>query len=936
LLVTMASAAYGQQSFEVKGVIADTAGQALPGVNIKLLYGKDSAQSVTDKTGAYVFTKVTTNAFTLTATYTGLQPFIQTYNRSNTSAVFQVPPVILSPTSGQMEGIVIKAVNPVLVKEDTIQYDASAYKVRAGAPVEDVIKKLPGVTVDKDGNIEAQGKKVARVRVNGKDFFGGDVQTATQNLPADIIDNIQIIDDYGDQANLSGVKSGDPEKIININVQKNKNKGTFGNATAGVGDKGRFVGSGFANNFHEERQISFLGAVNNTNTNTFNFNGGGRGGGGRGANFGSDSRGGSGGAGITLSQSAGINFRDKWGKKLSVYGSYSFSARSTSQASSTFSQDFNPLNIRTTQRESMSHSSSMNHRVTWNMEYAMDSANYFKATPYLSYSNSDNNSKSMSEISRPKYYTLNNNLTSGSSSSPNAGGSLLFNHKFKMRGRNLSANVSVDHSSSDQDRYTNNTYHNIDSTQAPIFIKDTLQVQNTGNQSTNTRTNVHLSYLEPIDVKKTTFIELNYDWNKSATESIKDVYDLLDPAGKVSHYNYAQSNHYEYQFITNRAGVSIRGRKEKYNYSVGVQSQPSSLTGTSIGKGFSTSYHNTNWMPSARFVYNFAKSNSLTATVDGSAREPSFFQLQPVADSSNLNNIVVGNPNLKNEFTNRLSIQYNKFDSKAGSSLFANFSYDKTNDRIVNNRFNNPTGTGRTTSYLNTDGFYGYSGNASYTKPFNNRKYTAGISMAASFDNNISYTDGFRNKGKNWNLRPGANFRLDLENIVDLSLRGDYTTYQTTTKYSTYSTTTSAQTLNLGINGRNYFGDLTIGYDFSKVINYGFSQSVAANPAILNLYTEYRFLKKKNLTIRLQGFDLFNKNTGITRTINETTVTDSRTTRLARYFLLTANIRLAKFVGNGRMRRGDGEGPGGGQRMRGGNGGGFGGGNGGGGGRGRG
>src|SRR5205085_3632264 len=119
---------------------------------------------------------------------------------------------------------------PVLVKEDTVQFDAKAYKVREGAPVEDVIKKLPGVTVDKDGNIETQGKKVARVRVNGKDFFGGDVQTATQNLPADVIENIQIIDDYGDQANLTGVKNGEPEKIININTQKNKNKGNFGNA----------------------------------------------------------------------------------------------------------------------------------------------------------------------------------------------------------------------------------------------------------------------------------------------------------------------------------------------------------------------------------------------------------------------------------------------------------------------------------------------------------------------------------------------------------------------------------------------------------------------------------------------------------------------------------------------------------------------------------
>jgi hypothetical protein len=903
LFVLMSSATYAQ-IFEIKGVIVDTAGQPLSGVNVKLLHGKDSALSTTSGTGAYSFSKVSDKSFTIIASYTGLQAFTQGFSKTNTSTIFQVTPITLGPSAGQMEGIVIKSVNPVLVKEDTLQFDAAAYKVREGAPVEDVIKKLPGVTVDKDGNIEAQGKKVARVRVNGKDFFGGDVQTATQNLPADVIQNIQIIDDYGDQANLPGIKSGEPEKIININVQPNKNKGTFGNATGAVGNEGRFAGNIFANNFDAERQISILGAVNNTNANLFNFNGGGRGGGARGANFGSDNRSGPGGSGITLSQSVGVNFRDKWGEKLSVYGSYSFSARSTGITSSTFSQDFNPKNIRTTQRESRSRNSSANHRVTWNMEYAIDSLNYIKASPYLSYGLSDNESMSQSAINRTRYFTLNNNTSFNNSSSPNAGGNVLFNHKFKKRGRNFSANLTLDYSDNNNDRYSNNTYHNVDSTFIPIAIKDTTQIQNIGTISRNARTNVRLSYAEPLDVAKTIFLEINYDWNKSATESIRDVYDMQDSTSKTGYFNDKQSNHYNYTFITNRAGISLKGRKEKYNYSIGFLAQPSVLTGTSIGKNFNTTYHNTNWVPSARFVYNIARNNSLTATVDGTAREPNFFQLQPVADSSNLNNIVTGNPNLRNEFTNRFSIQYNKFDPKAGSSLFANFSYDKTNDRIVTNRFNNTTGTGRTTSYLNTDGFFGYNGNASFTKPFSNRKYTAGISMAANFDNNISFTDGLKNHGNNWNLRPGASFRLDLENKVDLTLRGDYTVYHTTTRYAkdNTSTTSKAQTLNLGTNGKNYFGDLTIGYDFSKLINYGFSSSINSNPAILNVYAEYRLLKGKMMTLRLQGFDLFNESTGITRTINETTITDSRVNRLARYFLLSVNIKMAKFAGSNRIR----------------------------------
>ena len=899
LLVLITTASYAQQGFEVRGVIADSAGQPLSGANVKILYGTDSLQAMTSKTGTYTIAGVNKPDFTLIASYSGLQSFSQSFTKTSTNPVFQVTPIMLFPAEGTLEGIVIKSTRTMIVKEDTVQFDAGAYKVREGAPVEDVIKKLPGVTVDKDGNIETQGKKVSRVRVNGKDFFGGDVQTATQNLPADIIDNIQIIDDYGDQANISGIKSGEPEKIININTQRNKNKGYFGNATVAAGSQGRYGGNLFANRFNEDQQISLLGAINNTNANLFNFNGGGRGGGARGANLGSEGRSGPAGNGITLSRSIGANYRDKWGEKISVYGSYSFSDRSTDMTNSSYSQDFNPSNIRSTKRDGSSHNSSFNHRLTWNLEYAMDSLNYFKVSPYVSYNSSGNEGASYSETSKPNYFTVNNSLNQGGSESLNGGGNVLFNHRFKKRGRNFSANVVFDRSTSNNDRYSANRYHNVDSTLSPIFINDTAQIQNLLNNTNNTRTNANMSYSEPLNATGTMQVEVNYDWNKSATESQKEVYDYIDSLSKNSVFNDRQSNHYQYDFITNKAGLSLRGRSEKYNYSAGVRVQSSSLSGHSVERWFSTNYTNINWIPSLRFVYNFARNNSLTATLDGAAREPNFFQLQPIADSSNLNNIVVGNPNLKNEFTHTMMLRYNRFDSKSGNSFFINFSYNRTSDKIVSSRYNSTVGTARTTTYLNTDGFEGFSGSASFTKPFAERKYTAGVSINGNYDNNISYTDGLKNRGSNWNLRPGASFRVDLDNRMDVTLRGDYTAYQTTTRYAftKTTTTTKAQTLSLGLNGKNYFGDLTVGYDLTKTVNYGFASSTNVSPFIVGCYTEYRFLKGKMMTVRLQAFDLLNDNTGISRTVNETTITDNRAMRLARYFLVTANLRLAKFGG---------------------------------------
>jgi hypothetical protein len=171
-----------------------------------------------------------------------------------------------------------------------------------------------------------------------------------------------------------------------------------------------------------------------------------------------------------------------------------------------------------------------------------------------------------------------------------------------------------------------------------------------------------MSYTEPLTQSGATVLEVNYDWNLSSTESIRNVTDFADIDGKIGRYNERQSNHYKYNFTTNRVGVGIRGRREKYNYTVGFQSQPARLSGASVGRDNKTNYRNINWIPSLRFVYNFA--HNLTATADGAAREPGFLQLQPVADSSNLNNIVVGNPNLR-YFLITANVRMTKFGGRS-------------------------------------------------------------------------------------------------------------------------------------------------------------------------------------------------------------------------------------------------------------------------------
>ncbi|MDB5150891.1 MAG: TonB-dependent receptor, partial [Mucilaginibacter sp.] len=320
------STAYAQQPREVRGTVVDSVG-AVPGITVKLVSDKDSVVVATSTVGAFYFPAVISKNFKLTISGIGYQPFTRRYVMDNDIKPIKLDPIKIKIQTNMLNTVVVSAVIPITIKEDTVEYKASAYKVREGSPVEDLLKKLPGVSVDKDGNVTAHGKQVTKVRVNGKDYFTGDVQTATQNLPADIVENIQVIDDYGDQANLTGIKTGDPDKILNITIQKGKSKGNFGQGSVGVGNDDRYQARLSANSFYDARQLALIGTWNNNNTNSFNLGSSGGGGGraGRGGGGGSSSAGGVSTAnGITTNRSLGTNYRYDWSKKVTVYCSYSF------------------------------------------------------------------------------------------------------------------------------------------------------------------------------------------------------------------------------------------------------------------------------------------------------------------------------------------------------------------------------------------------------------------------------------------------------------------------------------------------------------------------------------------------------------------------------------------------------------------------------------
>lgn len=945
IFLLAANVLHAQTLHEVRGVVQDSTGATLPGASIKLVSASDTLATAANIDGAFVFPRVKATEFRLTIDLIGFQTVIRRYlPQPQNPTVVNVGVVKIRATATQLKGVTIVGVNPIKIKEDTVEFNASAYKVRANAPTEDMIKKLPGVDVDANGNVTAQGKQITKIRINGKDFMGGDVQSITKNLPADVIENIQMIDDYGDAANLTGVKTGEPDKIMNINIRKDRNLGYSLQATAGVGrdalpttntstsptspsainnneDQNRYLGTVNYFNFKGDRQISILGNINNTNINTFNYGGGGvaRGGGGGfgggGGGRGNALQGGGGGTstanGITDAHAIGLNYRDQWGKKLTVYGSYSFSDNTVRTISNSFQQNIITGSlISNTSQSNNQQQESINHRFTWNMEYKPDTVNYLKITPTFSYggvntiANSTLNN-TVSEIPNTAY----NQTSTDNSKSPNYGINILFNHRFRATRRNLSIYINANSAKTDEfdNPVTNYT--------AGPHTAPQYQLINTNSHTQSIGTN--FSYLEPIS--KRAYLELNYNFNHSYTSSNKQTDTLTATNQEIFYPTF--SNNYNYTFTTNRIGLNYRFIEKKYNYTLGVGIQPTVLDGFSPTTSQSTHVSTLNFSPTAHFVYNFSRSQALNFNYNGSSSQPNFNYLQPVIDFSNPLYPVQGNPNLKPEFNNNFTLRYNKFSFATGDVLFTNLNFNKTDNKIVTNSIYYPkndvlnkklAGT-YLTQYLNTDGYYTSSLNATYSKPWAKRKYTLTFNANASYTNNIGYsssvaydaisnsesTTTLRNVAKSLVVTPGIRFRTDITDVIDAEFRSSYSinTINNSILNANFQNV-AAKTLNLGLNGKNYlWKNYTVSYDYSKLIYSGYTGLTQKNPNILNAYVERRFLKNNAATIRLAAYDLFNQNTGYTYTPNGSGYSVSNVNKLGRYYLLSFSLRLQKFAG---------------------------------------
>ncbi|MGQ7946620.1 outer membrane beta-barrel protein [Flavobacterium sp. WC2509] len=900
-----------QNNIVIKGTVHDNSTQKpLESAMVYFSTVQDSTvieYTTTDKNGDFkIATKKYDKPVFLKINFIGYQVYSEVQNRLIENKDFGK--LFLLEDETLLNEVVIKRETPpILVKKDTLEFNAASYKVRPDANLGTLLRQLPGIEVDSDGKITANGKEVTQFLVNGKSFFGKDGAIALKNLPADIINKIQLSDFKTKKEELSKEASTSDYSSINITIDEKKNKGYFGKVIGGYGTDDRYENSLILNYFNNKQKISLLALANNINSAGFamdevfdNMAGG------RNTKLGARST----GRGITTSNMVGLNYSNEWKKNSNATASYDFSNTINENESKSTQADFRPTGAIFTDANSKTRNENTGNKADLEFDYKINPMMRLVVAPAINQSRSNNRSESYSSAKDENGVALNETKSGSYRESTNANfeNSINFNKSFERRSRNLSFVFNNNNSNSDSDAL------NMSKT---IFYQgsrpDDERNQNVKSNNSNASYSTDIEYTEPITDSLRIRLGSEFGWRKDINDlktydrdSISNTYSILN--NLQSNYTTSSQNS-----IAPKVGLSFE--KNKFTFNLSSRTSIVDYDNHSLYLNKPTDLNQKYILPygNAQIGYRFKRSKTITLRYDYSSSLPSSNQLMPVANLSNPLNSVVGNPNLNLTERNSVNLNYRSFNvrSRSGYNLYARADFfdnqvvsttiydpvlDSNGDIEFDSNGKPKTNGKRTTTFRNVTGTYNSSAGGSWNQTLRRNahvfKYGLGLnenySLAKGFTNTILYST------KSLGLSPRVNFSYDYGELFTVA--PTYTLSYNESRYTNSSLTASSNVVHaVNVQITNYWPENWVwGNDFGYTYNSKISNDFKKDFYLWNTSLSYAFLDKKML-LKVKVYDVLNQNQSATRTISPTRIRDEENTVLKRYGMFSLTYKIGSF-----------------------------------------
>ena len=881
-------------------------------------HGTDStlvqgAQTYQD--GLFILNNIRAGKYRLIVSSVGFNEHSQWVEMKN--ANLDVPTIRLTEQVQHLAEVSVQGkAAEMTVKGDTIEYNTAAYQVSENANVEELLKKMNGVEVDKEGKVTINGEEIKAVRIDGKKFFGDDVQTATKNIPAEMIDKIQVIDEKSEMAKLTGFEDDDTERIINLSLKKNRKKGLFGNYSGALGadmvaDNGRwfdydnhFINNDFryaANIFTNillgESQTTIVGSANNTNEIRS----------GRGRGFWGGQN-----AGITRAENIGVNtnidLTSKIEKKdekteLLLGGDASFNhsnndTRTISQRDS-YSEEATYIDKDSTNKLSQSWDAQMR----LEMEYQIDSLNKLILRPQISYTNSTSAQTNDYTYDRDSIrindgYQHQNSLQEEIKASMRA----TYNHKFAKPGRSLTMRANFNFT---------NTKGKTDTYAWDNLLNQALVDQNTLSGNNALSYSLRTSFVEPI-YKKNHLLEMVLSFSGNNRHSVKNQYSMDSITGDYQ-YDSIFSNELSNNMYTEQLELNYRWVSEKIDLTAGArvlatQTHSQTYYGGLLARD--TLYNRFNWAPNMNFKYKFGRKEFARVIYRGTSRHPSITQMEPVRNNSDAMNETVGNLGLQPAFNHNIFAMYSRFNQEKFSSIMTGLRANITQDALVNNTIYDQTGK-RYMQTVNADMIpWNIGADFMSNTPFYNKMFQFHSRTAISYNQRVAYvlreqdadaiaqmiasnTLPLGDASKTGNFRMSSDLTLRFTHkIVDIGIKN-------TNIYSLTHNSLNKKNIS-HIGDWIISGDVTfhlpkswnIATDIAYTSRHGYEGLNDVNELIWNFSVDKTWT---NSTLTLKIYDLLNDKKNIVQTVNETSVSYQKFNTLPTYFMLTYTYKLNRM-----------------------------------------